>query len=1431
MTSESWKMSTTGGYPTCDNMPSISPVHELVEPGSKDYCPNVDLMNWNNATSKYPSETEYKTLQLGGFVNHLLGTTSEAVIPSELENATTDYQVECSYPTGTNPNSWENNHPRNWSCNQVIEWLYYSVFVRDYENAQIDNFRGISGKDLVQLKKSDFIQLLRSENYADRAFTQLQQHLYQYDYNSTNIQNVINNMSITNSYDTNNATYPYITDMYTELEQPRTYNTNLCQYDNSDVWYNTSRSDVESDGECNRSPYTGSPYPDITSKHTDDDPRRPPKRGPGRPAGRESKKKKTGQRSSRLWEFIRDLLKDKDTCPRLVKTYYSNHILEPVPKTGRFPKKLLHQRTMSQNRRAVGTSGPAPKRFKAHDEEKESGFEKELAKFVVDDDEMVSADKNDFDPQENIGEGPEYISTTEKWARPPVPRMDSSKDKLIFQQIEIDHYIGKPISGMPGSQIGPVPVIRMYGITADSNSVMCHVHGFVPYFFVPAPLNFVDADCRKFKNALNAVILKDLRSNKENVQETVLAVELMQRENIYGYTGKTKITFLKLTMALPRLIAPAKRLLGAGIDIPGYGNRAFDSFESNIDFEIRFMVDSNVVGCSWIELLPNKYKIRKNSLMSRCQIEVDVSIDDFIAHLPEGEWEKVAPFRILSFDIECAGRKGIFPEPKKDPVIQIANMVQRQGDKDPFIRNVFTLDTCAPIIGSQVLSYNRESEMLNKWADFVREVDPDIITGYNIQNFDLYYLINRANHLKSQNFSYLGRVKDIQTVVRSVMLQSKQLGKRENKSINIEGRTQFDLFLVLLRDYKLRSYTLNAVSYHFLQEQKEDVQHSIITSLQQGTDKTRRRLAVYCLKDAYLPLRLLDKLMCFFNYMEMARVTGVPLSYLLTRGQQIKVMSQLLRKAKEYGFIIPAMEIETGDEFTGATVIEPIAGYYDVPIATLDFASLYPSIMIAHNLCYTTVLTSPSEREKLSADDFIKTPSNAYFVKKNMRKGLLPEIVENLLSARKKAKDDLKKETDPLRRKVLDGRQLALKMSANSVYGFTGAQVGKLPCLEISGSVTAFGRQMIEKTKNLVEEKYSIVNGFKYDAKVIYGDTDSVMVKFGFDNLTETMQLGREAALYVTESFISPIKLDFEKVYFPYLLISKKRYAGLYFTRPEIHDKMDCKGIETVRRDNCPLVANLMNTCLEKLLIERDREGAIEYAKQIISDLLCNRIDISQLVITKELTKTDGDYKAKQAHVELAHRMKKRDAGSAPNLGDRVPFVITAAPKGTAAYLKSEDPIYVLENNVPIDTGYYLENQLSKPLLRIFEPILGSKAESILLRGDHTRTKTVAISRAGLMAKFTTKRESCIGCKVALDSGRICNHCKPRESEIFQREIENLDALEEKFSRLWTQCQNCQGSLLEDVLCTSRDCPIFYMRVKVQKDLVAQDKLIQSLSF
>ncbi|CAH1125416.1 unnamed protein product [Ceutorhynchus assimilis] len=1012
--------------------------------------------------------------------------------------------------------------------------------------------------------------------------------------------------------------------------------------------------------------------------------------------------------------------------------------------------------------------------------------------------------------------------------RPPLVNRDNSKDTLVFQELELDHYVGNVYPGMPGPQSGQVPIIRMFGITKEGNSVCCHVHGFSPYFYVNLPNTFKNDDLASFKTKLNDALIADIRGgNREGIVDAVLMIEIVKGKNLVQYRGEDDELFAKITLSQHKFVPAAKRLLSTSIVYQPLAAHPFEFFESNVDIETRFMVDTHILGCVWIELPPKTWYPRtstsSHTKSSRCQIECDVSWEDFIAHAPEGDWGDVAQYRIHSFDIECAGRKGIFPEPNVDPIIQIANVIQLHGAKEVMTRNIFCLKSCAPIGHAEVYCYEKEEELLEAWASFVRELDPDIFTGYNINNFDFPYLLDRAKHLKVKNFEFLGRLLNVRSQIKETTTQTK-IGKRTYKTINFEGRVPYDMFLVTKRDFKLRSYTLNSVCQEILGEQKEDVHYSIITDLQNGDEQTRRRLAVYCLKDADLPVRLINTVLSFTNDIEMARVTGVPITSLLTKGEQVKVVAQLLRHARKAGYFMPAHQGAAGSEqFEGATVIEPVRGYYTDPIATLDFSSLYPSIMIAHNLCYTTLIKSSVIKDKLglSDDQVTTTPVNCQFVKSSLRPGLLPHILQHLLAARKKTKALLKDAKDPVLKAVLNGRQLAYKISANSVYGFTGAQVGKLPCLEISGSVTAYGRTMIEQTKQEVEQQYTIKNGYESDAKVIYGDTDSVMVNFKVKALEKSMELGREAAELISTKFISPIKLEFEKVYFPYLLINKKRYAGLYWTKPDKYDKMDCKGIETVRRDNCTLVVDVINTCLQKLLIDKDPDGAVSYSKLVISDLLQNNIDISQLVITKELTKED--YTAKQAHVELAKKMKKRDPGNAPKLGDRIPYVITSATKTAKAFEKAEDPIYVLENNIPIDAKYYLENQLSKPLIRIFQPILGDNAESILLRGEHTRTRTVVTSKVGALSAFTQKKETCLGCKSVLPKGyeaeALCAYCKPKESTIYQQELSHHRMLEDRFSDLFTECQRCQGSLHEEILCTSRDCPIFYIRKKVQMEL------------
>jgi len=1017
----------------------------------------------------------------------------------------------------------------------------------------------------------------------------------------------------------------------------------------------------------------------------------------------------------------------------------------------------------------------------------------------------------------------------DSWQRPPFTYINPRKDPLIFQQVDCDYYGDAE------------PIIRIFGVTNKGNSVCCHIRGFAHYLYVRSPQQWgttpPKAKVEKLQAKFNEAINKNYSMNQTGGRfiESVIPVK---KRSLKGWSTQGLIWFLRVKFTMPQYVNKARRVFQENAFIlDGQTIRFTEVFEANVPYVMRFMVDSSVVGGGWLELPANQWEMVRTK-KSRCQIEVQCRWKVIVAHNDSsGEWMKIAPLRILSYDIECLNRDGGFPEPEKDPVIQISNVVKEQGSNNCLVKNVFVLGTCSKITGAQVICFKTEEELLRAWAEFFTIVDPDLITGYNIQNFDFVYLIKRAEKLRiTEKFCKLGRMKDTKTVMKKKQFSSRAYGSSESMDILMEGRVIFDLLPIIRRNHKFRSYTLNAVSFHFLKQQKEDVHYSIIKDLFDGDDNDRRRLAVYCLKDSDLVIRLLDKLMYVVNYVEMARVTGVPIPYLITRGQQIKVQSQLLRKARKKDMVIPVVERQdSGDSvaFEGATVIEPEKGYYTHPITTLDFASLYPSIMMAHNLCYTTLTTKRQmEQEgRVLNVDYKITPRKDVFVTQKLRKGLLPEILEELLSARKGAKKLMKAATNPFEKAVYNGRQLALKVSCNSVYGFTGALNGILPELAISASVTGYGREMIDKTKALVEEKYTIANGYAHDAHVIYGDTDSVMIKFGGLDMAEQMRLGQEAAEYVTTNFHKPILLEFEKVYKPYLLMAKKRYAGLLWTKPKKWDYMDCKGIETVRRDNCPLVKKVVQQVLDHLLIDENKDLAVEYAKRQIAMLLQNKIDISDLVLSSKL----GDLKSYKnlnlPHLKVAAKMMKRDPLSAPQMGDRVAYVFVQLGKNAKAYEKAEDPLWVLNQNLPIDTNYYLQNKLKNPIERIFAPCLGGKdkVKSQILTGSHTRCVKKNTSKVGAMMRFAKKSKKCQGCGIMVPEkvkGSLCRKCINEENLIYMGSMRRVQRLERLHHTMWVQCQRCQESLHTVVLCSNRDCPIFYRRQKVKQDLSeAQAKL------
>ena len=704
-------------------------------------------------------------------------------------------------------------------------------------------------------------------------------------------------------------------------------------------------------------------------------------------------------------------------------------------------------------------------------------------------------------------------------------------------------------------------------------------------------------------------------------------------------------------------------------------------YEGNLDPILRFMHRTGIHSTGWIRVPNDKWGPVTSE--SPCDLNINTSWENLI---PISR-DDIAPFRITSLDIECYSDNGQFPDSMKpsDVCFQIAMTTKSAGEY--IDKRVFGVKT----------EFKSEKDMLTAFVAHLRKIDPDVITGWNIFGFDLEYIYNRLCFCKCPDL-VLGRLYESSVEMNYKKLSSSALGNNTLKIMRILGRYTFDMYHEVKREHKFESYSLNNVSKIVLKDQKNDMPvHEIFSRFKSGEGLVE--VADYCIKDTELPHAICEKLTMFQNLIEMAKACWVPLSYLSERGQQVKVFSQMAQVARELGFMIPVLPKTDGavGGYQGATVLEAQVGAYYEPITGLDFASLYPSIMCAHNLCYSTYVMS-DEYRNLPNVEYQTFGEHTFAVKMDGKptESLLPIILESLKKHRKDAK--AKMITEPEMYSIYNGKQLAYKISMNSVYGFTGAMNGILPLVAIAASVTMRGRQMIEISKDYVEKNFP-------GAKVRYGDTDSIMVQFGV-GIKESWELGERASKEISQLFAAPNKLELEKVYCPFVLYSKKRYAAKLWKmgkdgEMKCDDDLDVKGLQTVRRDSCPFARRILTSLLEATMESSDPTNAIKIARQAKEDLLAGKVANEELVITKSYR--GDDYKVKMPHVTVVEKMKKRNPGSEPQVGSRVAFIIIKNNEKNMAD-KAEDPVWALENNVKIDYQYYFEHQLEQPIKDLLEP-------------------------------------------------------------------------------------------------------------------------------
>ena len=844
---------------------------------------------------------------------------------------------------------------------------------------------------------------------------------------------------------------------------------------------------------------------------------------------------------------------------------------------------------------------------------------------------------------------------------------------------------------------------------------------------------------------------------------------------------------------------------GAGTSPPFAIRRLVESLPSGVEaYNIldpvdEFLATVGLVGFGWVRVGACSPSDCEEDVPTT-DVAVTAEMCDIAAYADEG----LPPLRVMSVDIECVADHG-FPAAERDPIIIIAatcSGVPAWGGKKR--RAVIQLGGASRISDDQggdaaalpplqVCTRTDdtaagERALLGSFATLLRAFDPDVLVGHNIAGFDLPYIVERAHQLGVAECECLGRRgMDRFRTPRAVERRRKNGETTTTKIVDVPGRVVLDTYAFIKGDVtrRERSYKLGSLARKYLGCDKDDVGYKMIGPLWRGTDAQRARLGRYCMHDADLALRLAEHEDMLFRTVEMSRVTGVPATRLLRSGQQEKVWSLLLRHALHPGWarngeedhpvLMPhehGAERAADDKFEGACVLEPCVGFYaaDTPIAVGDFSSLYPSIMITHNICFTTELIGETEVAYIPVD---VSPTGTRFVKPAVRRGLVPQLLEHLLQSRGRARAAMAAAKTPEEKGLANARQLALKVVCNSVYGFTTASGGRLARMELGESVTAWGRDMLGQASE-------VARGDPHRAAVIYGDTDSVMIERGRQSVAGAFGMLRQVCAAVTARFSKPVQLEAEKVYAPFLLLTKKRYAGLKYMRPDDpKPAIDYKGLELARRDSCEWVASVLSGVLERLLLPPcDPGAAVEFVKGQCRDLTHGRVPVDKLILSRAYARTD--YKSRMPHVELAKRLAARDPSLAPTLGDRIPFLIVCSQDKDALVCdRAEDPLWAMEHGMPLDMRFYIMQQLAPAVSRLLSPVLCIKKPAVIQRvfgtlslSDHAPRPAFGIARAFVRMR---KCELC-GKETAYD---MCEDCAntPEAADVNDRKVADVEEI------------------------------------------------------
>ncbi len=800
------------------------------------------------------------------------------------------------------------------------------------------------------------------------------------------------------------------------------------------------------------------------------------------------------------------------------------------------------------------------------------------------------------------------------------------------------------------------PVVRLFGRDPDGRSVCCFVPDFEPYFY------------------LRPASIKDSLMEIPEIKR----IESVSRYEPVGYQEHPE-KMLKVIVGVPKDVPTIRD------EVQEYADQVY---ETDIMFKNRFMIDAGIFGMGWARTVDESGSAEP-AYLGKVDSEVTV-----VSQVTPVEITRNAPMRYLAFDIECLVDGGI-PTADRSPIIMISLAFEpaHQGELETLV-----------LVGKEADSdcdgtehFTDEADLLNRFFEVVRDYDPDVILGYNSNEFDFPYITKRVEVLMAQGkrlYANIGRDN------RAVFCR--KIGIVTH--VSVTGRIVADVLPLVRRAYSIQQYTLKNVARTLLDIEKFDVSLQQMGEYWNDDGEKLAEFIEYARRDSVLALRLLLDLKLLDKYVALSQVSGALIQDVLDGGQSSMVENLMFREFKKRDRVIPprpeqdltSKRHSDSEELKGGAVLEPARGLLK-DVVVLDYKSLYPTIMMAHNLCYSTVITgeggtgllgseSESESEPVQDLDLIRSPSGGEFVPAKVYKGIVPGILENLLDRRTETKKKMRSAGEEEHR-VLDATQNALKILLNSFYGYSGYARARLYSLVLANAVTSFGRKNITDTKELIDESIGTIrlpDGKEFSLSVVYGDTDSVFVKImpahesrrwgGGDDENENSEvslddaesIGKTVAGMVSDELPDPMELEFESIVHRAIFIAKKRYALWAFEKTDDgwKDSIKVKGMETVRRDWCGLTSNTLNRVLELVLKEGRVDDAVEYVRGIVDRV--RNLDVSKdwdlvedLILTRRYTKKKESYKSKQPHITAVEKIRNR-GGIVPAIRERVPILVIA---------------------------------------------------------------------------------------------------------------------------------------------------------------------------